>query len=43
MSLKVDRFTGPDGLTMLLSWLSIGPPKGGGYAPRRTERPRRVR
>jgi hypothetical protein len=31
MSLEVDRFTGPDGLTMLLSWLSIGPLKGGGY------------
>lgn len=29
-SLDLDMFLGPEGLTMLLSWLSIGPLKGGG-------------
>jgi hypothetical protein len=30
LSLGLGRFTGPDGLTLLLSWLSAGPLQGGG-------------
>jgi hypothetical protein len=29
-NLPLHRFLGPDGLTMMLSWLSVGPLKGGG-------------
>ncbi|MFC0112277.1 hypothetical protein [Kibdelosporangium aridum] len=32
-SLDLKLFLGPNGLAMLLSWLSIGPLKGGGSAP----------
>jgi hypothetical protein len=33
-NLPLSVFLGPDGLAMLLSWLSIGPLRGGGQSPR---------
>lgn len=32
-SMDLQHFLGPDGLALLLSWLSVGPLKGGGSGP----------